>query len=277
MSRKIIKGTQNSQPNAFQFQAAYPGDDGGPRAYSELEAEAELAAFQENLSHQAPPSSDYQAHQFGAHQHHQHQHQGYPGGSPPRVDMDEILARAQLDADNIVRQAQDRATQVEREAYEKGLEEGRKTGEIMAEQQLQALLNQYHASLQAIDHVRQLLVDQAQLDILDLVIHTAEKVVRSHIVLHSQSLLPMVKEALNSLKSRKNVTVYLNTEDHHYLNSLNEAERTRWVGTQVEFQADPELSRGSIRLETPSGELDASVETQFAQIRERLAQGWEGP
>jgi flagellar assembly protein FliH len=276
MSRKIIKSGQSPQTNAFQFQAAYPGDDGGPRAYTELEAEAELAAFEDTMGQQAPPLSEFPPHTFNQ--------QGGPmnqGNPQPqhhqRGDMDEILMRAQADADNIVRQAQDRASQVEREAYEKGLEEGRKTGEIMAEQQLQAVLNQYHASFQALDQMRQNLVDQAQLDILDLVIHTAEKVVRSHIVLHSQSILHMIKEALNSLKSRKNVTVYLNTEDHHYLSSVNEAEQTKWLGTQVELQADPELTRGSIRLETPSGELDASIETQIEQIRERLAQGWEGP
>lgn len=272
MSRKIIKGNQTASTNSFQFQAAYPGED-GPQGLSELEAEAELAAFEQQMGQQAGPSGEFPSHQFGAGQ---AQAQAHPGGQP-RVDMDEILARAQSDADNIIRQAQDRASQVERDAYEKGLEEGRKTGEIMAEQQLQAILNQYHASLQAVDQMRQLLVDQAQLDILDLVIHTAEKVVRSHIVLHSQSLLPMIKEALNSLKSRKNVTIYLNTEDHQYLSSVNEAERTKWLGTQVDFQADPELSRGSLRLETPSGELDASIETQFEQIREKLSQGWEGP
>ncbi len=246
MSRKILKKGISSLPYQFQSTSGEGGNVG-------LEAEAELDAFQDTT---ATPAA------FGM--------------PTPRVDVQGIIDQAQADADAIINQAQARAAAVEREAYEKGLIEGRKTGELMAEQQLQAVLNLYHHGLTQLDRLHHVMLDQWQLDFFDLVLHTAEKVVQGELNTHPGTLLNMVRAAIQGLKERKNLVLYLNQEDHQFMTDLNQKEKQKWLGTQVELEIDPGLPRGSFRIDTPGGELDGRIETQLRQIQETLSQPIEG-
>ena len=254
MSRRIIKQGKTPSSSPFQFQPSYtPGSEDG----SDLEAQAELDAFQDH-GHNARSGS------------------GNSGGAPD-VDVEELIERAQRDADQIVNQAKGEAAAIEKEAYEKGIEEGRKTGELMAEQQMQAILSTYHQSLTALDQVRDRMLDQMQLDILDLVLHTTRKLVETELRANPHAILAMVKEAIQTLKQRKNLTVYLNADDHRFTMSISEAERQSWLGTQIQLEVDPQLVRGSFRIETTSGELDAEIETRLNRLAEEMHKAFESP
>ncbi len=89
---------------------------------------------------------------------------------------------------------------------------------------------------------------------------------------NARAILHMVRSAIQSLKERKNLTIFLNQEDHQYLMGLSESEKQTWLGTQVQLEIDPNLLRGSFRIETNAGELDALIETQLKQISEALSQ-----
>ncbi len=246
MSRKIFKNKETVSSSPFMFQNTL--SDEMMESMNPLDAEAELDAFQ----HEAPPKPKT--------------------GGGAKIDVESIIQQAQNDADAIIAQAQSRAAEIEREAYEKGLEEGRKTGEIMADQQLQAVLNLYHNSLDKLDRMRELLLNQLQMDVIDLVIHASEKVVKTELQTNARAILHMVRSAIQSLKERKNLTIFLNQEDHQYLMGLSESEKQTWLGTQVQLEIDPNLLRGSFRIETNAGELDALIETQLKQISEALSQ-----
>lgn len=262
MSRRIIKNRQSVSTNQFQFDAVrHDSEDGDPYfpPANSLEAEAELDAFQE-------PG-------FGG---------GGGGPSAPishgqQVDVESLIARAREEADLIIRGAQEHASAIERDAYEKGLEEGRKTGEIMADQHLQQMLNHYQFSLVQIDQMRGLMLDQLQLDILDLVWHTAQKVLKAELSSNPQAILPMIKDAVNTLKHRRNITIFLNPVDHTFISSLSENERQSWLGTSVHLDVDPQLSRGGFRIDTAAGELDARIEVQFQQLQNHIHQHFEKP
>ncbi|CAM2064535.1 FliH domain-containing protein [Sulfidibacter corallicola] len=258
MSRRIIKNRQSVSTDSYQFDALHhQAEEGDPylQAQASLEAEAELDAFQDTGFPQGTPMSV----------------------GPKNVDVEALIARAQEDADAMIRAAQEQASHIEREAYEKGLEEGRKTGEIMADQQLQQMLNHYHFSLNQLDRARDLLLDQIQLDFLDLVLHAAQKVVKQELKSNPQAILPMIKDALQRLKQRRNITIYLHPVDHTFINTVSENERQNWLGTQVHLEADPQLTRGGFRIETAAGELDARIETQFMQLQQHISQHFERP
>lgn len=244
MSPKILKKKVSVSSSPFQFQNTQMAESS-----MELDAEAELDAFEEP---------------FQPGRMHQQQTQN--------VDMGDLMERAQKDAEAIVSEAKQRAASVERDAYEKGLGEGRKTGEIMAEQQLQAILTQYHSSLTALDQVRELMLNQNQLDFMELVVFTAEKVINSELSLNPGVILPMVKAAMQTLKQRSGLVIFLNGDDHTFVMSMAEAEQQKWFGTQSQVELDAALNRGSFRIETAAGELDASIENQLQQVSQNLAE-----
>ena len=191
------------------------------------------------------------------------------------IGGERIMSRAEEDAEAILSEARQRASAVERDAYEKGLEEGRKTGEIMAEQQLQVVLTQYHHSLTALDQMRDLMINQNQLEIMELVVHIAQKVLNAELTQNPAAILPMIKNGLNSLKQRKELIIYLNADDHEFVVNMADSERQKWIGTQAQVEVDTALGRGSFRIETAAGELDANIEAQLLQVQENLASSIE--
>lgn len=259
MSRNIFKRQKDNRVDTapFQFQATRFSD--GPL---DLEAEAELEAFNE-----AAPGDGGGMNYPGS--------GGGPGmGGGSGIDPGEIIDRAQKDADAIIAEAKQRAAVVEREAYEKGLEEGRKTGELMAEQQLQAILTHYHHGMTGLDAMRELLFNENQLEMMDLIIYLAQKVVCAELQMNPAALLPMVKEGIMSLKQRKGIVIFMNPDDHQFVMGMSEQEQQKWFGSQVQIEVDAGQGRGSYRIETSAGELDANIEAQMKLLDEKLREAW---
>jgi len=254
MSRRIFKNRETVSTHSFQFESSQSRldfQDGQGGGVTSLDAEAELDAFEA-------------AERYAASHHKQ-----------PEVDVEAIIERAQEEAVEIVKAARRDAAQIEREAYQKGLEEGRKTGEIMAEQTIQSQMRAYRDGLAALNDSRDLMINQLQLDLLELILHTAEKVVSAELETHPKAVLGMVRDAIQTLKQRREMTVYLNSDDHQFMTQISEAEMKKWMGSLVRAEIDPNLSRGSFRIETPSGELDGSIETKLQQLQEQLRRSLE--
>ncbi len=251
MSRNIFKNREPVATHAFQFESSESGMGFERGGATSLEAENELDAFEDvdRYSHQQQGTGE--------------------------VDVEAIIARAQEEAERIVKASRQEAAQIERDAYQKGLAEGKKTGEIMAEQQIQTQMRAYRDSVAALNEARDLTLNQLQIDLLELILHTSEKIVTTELSLHPKKILNMVRDAIQTLKSRREITIYLHSEDHEFMSQISEAEMKKWVGSQASVEIDTNLSRGSFRIETPSGELDGAIETKLKQLQEQLRQSLE--
>ena len=249
MLPKVIKSGKPVNSPRFMFQQADMGEEGGQAPINHYSEDELPAGSSEGMG--------MLEEDLGA---------GGGGG----VDVSTIISRAQADARRVVEAAREEAAQIEREAYDKGFEEGRKSGELMANQQLQAILHRYHASLTALDGLAPLLVEQLQLDFLDMVTHTAEKVIKTELQLRPATILPIVKSALLKLKQRQGLTIFLNPDDHGFVIALAKEEQQQIFGNHVELEIAPELEQGSVRIETKAGELDATVATKLDLVRQNL-------
>lgn len=190
-------------------------------------------------------------------------------GSSP-VDAQAVLEKANRDASRIIKQAREKALAVEKEAYEKGLEEGRKSGELIAQQQITPVLGRFQVSLAQLATARDTVINQMQLDLLDLVLTAAEKVIKHELETHPQAILPIIREALNSLKQKDGLRIFLSPEDYQYLSQNHADVWQSWLGPKGALEEDPSLKRGGIRVRTSSGDLDGRLETQFEHIRAQI-------
>ena len=249
MSRKIFKNRDSVSTEGFQFQ----GSAVEKAAATTLEAEAELDAFQSDIFKPPTPKPT-------------------EGTALAEADAQKIIEQAQADADSLIAAAKVKAAEIEQEAYERGLAEGRKTGEIVADQELQAILNIYHNSISKLDKSRTVLVDQLQLDIMDLAIHIAEKLIKTELHTNPNVILHMIRDAIRNLKDRKHMVLYLNQEDFEFVSNLTAAEQEEWIGNDIQVETDNNLLRGSLRIETNAGELDALIATKLHHIEEQFKQ-----
>ena len=151
------------------------------------------------------------------------------------------------------------------QGYEQGLEQGLVEGRtrIQAQMaQLDALLNQLVAPLQAVDN-------QVEQELVELTQHLARAVIGCEVKTQSEPLLLALRQAVDALPSRdQKVTIQLCAEDMQLVrDSYGDEELTR---RHWQLELEPSLSRGSLKVLTQRSEvampLAERIETIFNQF-----------
>lgn len=175
-----------------------------------------------------------------------------------------ILEAAQAQAEALRAQAQAEYEETLQRGYQEGYEKG------MAEW-LRAI-EQVHAGFMGV-------IEQAKPQIVRLALRVAEKILRQRLDLTPEAVVPMIDEALRSLRAQQNMRVILRVhpDDRSILEPHRQRwmERLPWLGS-LDIVVDEELPRGGCRIETDFGTVDASIETQIRVIERHLLGGGEG-
>jgi flagellar assembly protein FliH len=178
-----------------------------------------------------------------------------PGSQPerpePSPDSEQLVARIrELEAAVEIR------TQ---EAYRRGCREA----EQQTAARLEPVIQRYAAAVQEVAATRPRARREAEEDIVMLGVAIARKLLQREISVDPDSLLGLVKAALQRIEVREIHRVRVHPDDARALAEvLNGPESHR----KIEISPDPSLERGAVIMETSRGNLDASVETQLKEI-----------
>lgn len=147
-------------------------------------------------------------------------------------------------------------------------EEGRREGEAAVRRQLDAVIEQLARSVEDLSTVRARLRRQAEADLVHLAVAIARRILRRELTLDPDAIAGLVHAALQRLAGQEIARVRVHPE-------LAVAIRTALAEGQgaqaAEVVADARLEVGAVIFETERGNLDASVETQLAEIERGLA------
>jgi flagellar assembly protein FliH len=152
----------------------------------------------------------------------------------------------------------------ERRAFERGREQGSLEA-IRAAQQVRAghleRIGQVIANLQAgLDELASRGADA----LLDLSLEVARQVVRREVSLHRDAALPAVREAISLIVDHAaHPRIHLNPKDFELVSAELESEASH---RGCRFVADPSVAPGGCRIETPQGEIDATLETRWRRV-----------
>ncbi|WP_175480311.1 flagellar assembly protein FliH [Gracilibacillus ureilyticus] len=165
---------------------------------------------------------------------------------------------------------QERAQYVE-QAQQEGYQQGFRQGEQDSLAQYQSLIDQANATVDLAnqDYLRKL--SQMDEQILQIAMAVAEKVIDITLEDNKESFYQLVKKALEQVKEQPSIKIYIHP-DHYQLLSDNKEELQTITYNQAELSIynDSSLSNGQAIIETPFGKIDASVETQLEEIRNKL-------
>lgn len=164
-----------------------------------------------------------------------------------------------------------------REGYQEGLLQGREQGyreggeqALQEAQRLNQLLVKVNETLQQLDQ-------EMARQMLELSLGIARQMLRQALPVFPELVLPVVREAINSLpQANQQPQLILHPQDAALVRAHLEAELAHGHWRVVE---DGQISRGGCRLETAQSELDATLENRWKQILESLGQSgdWLGP
>lgn len=160
-----------------------------------------------------------------------------------------------------------------RDARQAAFREGEAAGRTAAQNEMRPLVERFARTIDELAALRPRLRQQAEGDLVRLAVAIARRVVRRELTIDPQAITGLVKAALEQLSAGERIRVRVHPEDEAAVRSCVVA---CGRAASVEVAGDAALERGSAILETERGNLDASAETQLAEIERGLTDRFRG-
>ncbi len=145
---------------------------------------------------------------------------------------------------------------------------GYKEGEVAAAARWEPALERLTRSVAEIGGLRSRLRREAETDLVQLSLTIARRVLRRELSVDPEALLSLVKVALERVEQREAQRIRIRPEDAPRVAAALER---MGVPQRLEVVGDASLERGGVVVETTKGALDASLETQMAEIERGFA------
>lgn len=188
-----------------------------------------------------------------------------------------ILQQAQLQAENWAKQIEVEKENLEiekqkvldaayQEGYTNGFKQGEKKGELQYSEQITL-------AKQIIDKAKNDYNDylaNAEPHILSLALKIAEKIIHSTLE-NEERFLPVVKNALLEAKKYDEISIYIHPKYYSLLSSQKDELLSKvLLEKQIYLYPEEKLAETGCIIETDGVRIDASIDTQFQQLRDKL-------
>jgi flagellar assembly protein FliH len=210
-------------------------------------------------------------------------------GSAAFLQAKEIVEKAKQEAEGILKKAQaeaEKASQqiveekkafamekqlTEEEARKQGYAKGHSEGKDKGYQEYQQLIQSAQSVVHSAKKDYQMHVESADKEILQIGLKTAEKILVRKLEEEAESFVDIVKRALK--EARDHLEVQLHIHPIHYdLLLENKEDLVRIFPKDVKFYIypDDELPESSCIIESENGRIDASLDSQLKEIKQKL-------
>jgi flagellar assembly protein FliH len=187
-----------------------------------------------------------------------------PSGRMSDESMQQVLQATQQEVSALLAEARERASRLEKEGYEKGLAEGRKTGELLAQQALEPTLSAFSATIADLYTLKERYIHAIQLDVLDVVLAATEKIIDRELQTHPKVILDLIKANLRQVKEKEDMTLFLSPSDFDWV-------QQQGTTLGVRLEVDTDLSRGSMMIRSRYGDTDCSLNTQLDLMKQAIS------
>ncbi|MFQ6008175.1 MAG: FliH/SctL family protein [Candidatus Zixiibacteriota bacterium] len=165
-------------------------------------------------------------------------------------------------------------------AYQKGYDEGHRAGlnqgRSEGRAQTEEVLQQFDQAIKDAVVQRESLLQEAKLKVLDLVMQISRKVTFDAVTVDPEATLAIIGGVIDTLTDRSKLKIRINP-DHLPVVQQNVEQYLKEpsILKQITLEADPRVRYGGCLIETPSGDIDARVESQLDVVEEVLCAGEE--
>jgi len=186
-------------------------------------------------------------------------------------EAERILAQAKSEAENILAQARTQEEQIYNENREAGLKKGHEEGYADGKAEVERLVDRLHNIINGAIEKRNDIINEAETQLIDLVILIASKVVKVISENQRNVVINNVVQALRKLKSRGNVAIRVNLADldlttDNVQNFMKMVENVK----SIQVLEDTSVDKGGCIIETDFGQIDARISSQLKEIEEKI-------
>ncbi|MGE5632254.1 MAG: FliH/SctL family protein [Caulobacteraceae bacterium] len=167
-----------------------------------------------------------------------------------------IIDGANADAEGIRTSAKDEGF---RQGYESGYSEGKDNAQSIIDEAVE-IRNFLDARKEAMDR-------EAEEEILGLVLDISKKIIGEEITQNQNAIITLIKQALLRCAFKNKLILKISPEDYEFVTENKNKICALVEGlTDIEIVSDPSLKKGGCVVETPSGEINASVNIQMKEL-----------
>jgi flagellar biosynthesis/type III secretory pathway protein FliH len=157
--------------------------------------------------------------------------------------------------------------------FGRGHDEGKRKGLAEGHAEAQKVLNNFASLVKDITRQREAIYDEAKKKILDLVLKISKKVTFDAVRIDPEVTSEIIVGAIKKLVDKSKIKVKVHPD--HLPLIEQQIERFRGNSTSIKeiiIEADARVKNGGCFIETPTGDIDARVESQMEIVAEALSE-----
>lgn len=159
-------------------------------------------------------------------------------------------------------------------AREEGFKDGYKKGLDKGLDEARQVMQQFEKAINDAVGQRAAMLEEAKQKILELVLQISKKVTCDALDINREATVDMIEGVIDRLVDRSQLKIKVHPD---YL-PLIEQNMDRFLAgstaiKNLQFEADPRVRLGGCFIETPTGDIDARLESQFEVVADTLQAG----
>ncbi|WP_226578762.1 flagellar assembly protein FliH [Halobacillus litoralis] len=160
---------------------------------------------------------------------------------------------------------------IQNEAYQIGFEQGFSKGKEDGLLSYQNKINEANDVVLKAKDMQNRIVKNGDTIILDLALRSAEKISHQKFHQEPETFMPIVKCLVQEKLDQPEIIISVNPAQYGLLHDqLEELQSLVYHHAQLTLYAKDELAPFSCRIESPSGIVDAGIDSQLSELRKKL-------
>jgi flagellar assembly protein FliH len=186
-------------------------------------------------------------------------------------EANSIVQNAKEQANMIIQDAKSQAAEVMESARSKGEEDGWEEGFSRGEEEVNRLITRLNRILSSTIQKRNEVLEEAESQIVDIIVAIARKVVKTITETHKNIIIEQVKDSIQKLKGRAEITIRINVEDlmmttKHKKDFIQMVEGIE----NVKILEDNSVDKGGCIITTDFGSIDARISSQLSELEQKI-------
>ena len=178
-----------------------------------------------------------------------------------------IIEEANFEAQKIIDTANQDKEELLEAAAQQGYNDGYNVGFTEGMNQAEETIQRAAVLKQQLDERTEKMYQEAEHEIMEMVLDIAEKVIGMELNQNPDVIFSLIRQSIAKCAFKDKLVIRVSDEDYEYVNSNKGRIAMLTEGiNQLEIFCDKALSKGSCVVETPSGEVNAGIGVQIAEI-----------
>ncbi len=149
--------------------------------------------------------------------------------------------------------------------YQRGLAEGRAYASELVKQQVEL----FKKAIEDFSKEKEEAFKAAERQMVDLSLQIAKLIISKEVSIDKNIVASIVKEVLDSVKDKSKISLFINPIDEDVIKK-HLPKFMAGIEAEVELIVDDSIEPGGAIVQTPSGRIDALIDTQIEELKKRL-------